>query len=303
MTVAALSAQNLGHAYGDFVALHHLDLEVPPGRIGLVGANGAGKTTLIKILLGILTPTVGKVGVLGVDPATDLITVRSRIGYMPEGECLPRDQTAADFVSYAAELAGVPPNESRQRASDILTMVGLHEERFRYLGDFSTGMKQRAMLAQSIVHDPEMVFLDEPTAGLDPAGREEMLDLISRLGGFGINVLVSSHVLPDIEQTCDWVVMLDGGRVLRSGPISGLIETGVVEVEVVDGAELVAAELRRGGAEVEVIGEVLTITSAPGDPFFAARDALATTDVALRRLGARSTTLEDIFLGEVPEHG
>ncbi|NNC91799.1 MAG: ABC transporter ATP-binding protein [Acidimicrobiia bacterium] len=302
MTAAALSAHNLGHAYGDVVALHHLDLEVPPGRIGLVGANGAGKTTLIKILLGILTPTVGNVSVLGSDPATDLIAVRSRIGYMPEGECLPRDQSAADFISYAAELAGVPPNESRQRASDILTMVGLHEERFRYLGDFSTGMKQRAMLAQAIVHDPEMVFLDEPTAGLDPAGREEMLELISRLGGFGINVLVSSHVLPDIEQTCDWVVMLDGGRVLRSGPISGLTETGVVEVEVVDNVELVAAELRRMGATVDTSGEVLTITATPGDPFLAARDALAATDVSLRRLGARSTTLEDIFLEEVPDN-
>ncbi len=303
MTAAALSAHGLGHAYGDVVALHHLDLEVPPGRVGLVGANGAGKTTLIKILLGILTPTVGNVQVLGADPANDLITVRSRIGYMPEGECLPKDQTAADFVSYAAELAGVPPHESRQRASDILTMVGLHEERFRYLGDFSTGMKQRAMLAQAIVHDPEMVFLDEPTAGLDPSGREEMLDLISRLGGFGINVLVSSHVLPDIERTCDWVVMLDGGQVLRNGPLSGLTETGVVELEVVDGAALVAAELRRVGATVEESGETVTITASPGDPFLAARDALAETGVALRRLGARSTTLEDIFLGEAPADG
>lgn len=302
MVATAILADNLGHAYGDVVALHHLDVEVPPGRIGLVGANGAGKTTLIKILLGILTPTVGKVEVLGNDPVKDLIKVRNRIGYMPEGECLPKDQTAADFVSYAAELAGVPPHESRQRASDILTMVGLHEERFRYLGDFSTGMKQRAMLAQAIVHDPEMVFLDEPTAGLDPAGREEMLDLISRLGGFGINVLVSSHVLPDIEQTCDWVVMLDGGRVLRSGPLTGLTETGVVELEVVDGVELVATELRRMGAEVEEIGEVVTIKSSPGDPYLAARDALATTGVALRRLGARSTTLEDIFLGEAPDN-
>ncbi len=300
MTAAALTAHGLGHAYGDVVALHHLDLEVPPGRIGLVGANGAGKTTLIKVLLGILTPTVGNVQVLGADPADDLITVRSRIGYMPEGECLPKDQTAADFVSYAAELAGVPPHESRQRASDILTMVGLHEERFRYLGDFSTGMKQRAMLAQAIVHDPEMVFLDEPTAGLDPSGREEMLDLISRLGGFGINVLVSSHVLPDIERTCDWVVMLDGGQVLRNGPLSGLTETGVVELEVVDGAEIVAEELRRMGAQVETSGETLTIIATSGDPFVVARDALATTGVPLRRLGARSTTLEDIFLGEAP---
>ncbi len=303
MTAPAISAQNLGHAYGDVIALHHLDLEVPNGRIGLVGANGAGKTTFIKILLGILHPTVGKVGVLGSDPAEDVVAVRNRIGYMPEGSCLPLAQSAADFVSYAAELAGIPAHEARQRASDILTMVGLHEERFRYLGDFSTGMKQRAMLAQAIVHDPEIVFLDEPTAGLDPAGREEMLDLISRLGGFGINVLVSSHVLPDIERTCDWVVMLDGGQVLRSGPLSGLTETNIVELEVIDQVDTVAAELARLGATVETRGNVIILSTDQFDPFIMARDVLAATGAPLRRMGARSTTLEDIFLGEAPTNG
>lgn len=303
MVTSALSAHDLGHAYGDVVALHHVDLEVPPGRVGLVGANGAGKTTFIKILLGILTPTVGKVNVLGDDPAEDLVAVRNRIGYMPEGTCLPLSQSAADFVSYAAELAGIPTNEARQRASDVLTLVGLHEERFRYLGDFSTGMKQRAMLAQAIVHDPEIVFLDEPTAGLDPAGREEMLDLISRLGGFGINVLVSSHVLPDIEQTCDWVVMLDGGQVLRNGPLTGLTETSVVEIELVNEPDIVAAELTRLGGTVETHGNVVVLSLATGDPFLMARDVLASTGASLRRLGARSTTLEDIFLGEAPTDG
>lgn len=301
MITPAISAHNLGHAYGDVIALHHLDLEVPEGRIGLVGANGAGKTTLIKILLGILQPTVGNVAVLGVDPAKDLIGVRNRIGYMPEGSCLPLAQSAADFVSYAAELAGIPSHESRQRASDILTMVGLHEERFRYLGDFSTGMKQRAMLAQAIVHDPEIVFLDEPTAGLDPEGREEMLDLIGRLGGFGINVFVSSHVLPDIEKTCDWVVMLDGGQVLRNGPLSGLTETNIVELEVIERADTVAAELRRLGATVESRGNVIVLSTDQHDPFIMARDVLAATGAPLRRMGARSTTLEDIFLGEGPD--
>jgi len=300
MDAPAISAHGLGHAYGDFVALHHLDLEVPPGRIGLVGANGAGKTTLIRILLGILTPTVGNVAVLGVDPEEDLIQVRNRVGYMPEDDCLPLDQSAADFVAYAAELAGIPTRESRQRASDILTMVGLHEERFRYLGDFSTGMKQRAMLAQAIVHDPEIVFLDEPTAGLDPAGREEMLELIGRLGGFGINVLVSSHVLPDIERTCDWVVMLDGGQVLRNGPISGLTDTGLVEIELIDDPALIAEELTRRGATVELQGNSIILASNNVDPFLLARDVLADSGATLRRMGPRSTTLEDIFLGEVP---
>jgi len=299
VSVPIIEAKDLGHAYGDIVALHHLDVSVPEGRIGLVGANGAGKTTLIKILLGILAPTAGTVSVFGSKVGEETISIRGRVGYMPEGSCLPLSQTAADFTIYAAELAGIPSRQARQRASDVLTLVGLHEERFRYIGDFSTGMKQRAMLAQAIVHDPELVFLDEPTAGLDPEGREEMLDLIGRLGGFGINVLVSSHVLTDIERTCDWVVMLDGGRVLRNGPLSGLTDTGIAEVEVLGEVEAVAAWLEARGAAVERNGATLLVRLDGADPFLAVRDALAENGAGMRRLGARSTTLEDIFL-EVP---
>lgn len=298
MDAPIITTRDLGHAYGEIVALHHLDFEIPEGRVGLVGANGAGKSTLIKILLGILAPTQGDALVFGAHVGEETIDIRSRVGYMPEGSCLPLAQTAADFIIYAAELAGIPSKDARQRASDVLTLVGLHEERFRYLGEFSTGMKQRAMLAQAIVHDPELVFLDEPTAGLDPEGREEMLDLIGRLGTFGINVLVSSHVLTDIESTCDWVVMLDGGRVLRNGPISSLTETSIVEVEVLGDPEPVAAQLRRGGADVEVNGQTLLVSHGTDDPFVAVRDALADTGTGVRSLGAKSTTLEDIFLEE-----
>ena len=303
-----VTTSDLGHAYGHIVALHHLDVSIPLGRVGLVGANGAGKSTLIKILLGIINPTEGAAQVLGIDVADDPIGVRSRVGYMPEGSCLPLAQTAADFTVYAAELAGIPPKAARQRASDVLTLVGLHEERFRYLGDFSTGMKQRAMLAQSIVHDPELVFLDEPTAGLDPAGRQEMLDLISRLGSFGINVLVSSHVLPDIESTCDYVVMLDGGRVLRSGPISGITVSDSVEVEVAESErDVVLQLLQQKGANVELRGAILRVKAeeaagsepeAPPemDVFDLIRDALAEAGVGMRRLSQSARSLEDIFL-------
>ncbi len=236
----------------------------------------------------------------GTDLAADPIEVRGRVGYMPEGTALPLSQTAADFTIYAAELAGIPPRDARQRASDVLTLVGLHEERFRYIGEFSTGMKQRAMLAQAIVHDPELVFLDEPTAGLDPEGREEMLDLIARLGGFGINVLTSSHVLTDIERTCDWVVMLDGGRVLRTGPISGLTNTDLVEVEVIGDPAPVVAWLEARGATVDVLGVTLLVRHDGEDAFVAVRDALAETGTGVHKLGAKSTTLEDIFM-EVPD--
>jgi len=291
-----LSAQDLGFAYGSIVALHSVNFDLPPGRIGLVGANGAGKTTLIKILLGILRPTTGSASVLGFDATKDMLDVRSRIGYMPESDCLPLDVTASEFIVYSAGLAGLPRNAARQRSSDVLTLVGLEEERFRPLGGFSTGMKQRTKLAQAIVHDPELVFLDEPTAGLDPEGREEMLALISRLGGFGINVLVSSHVLGDIERTCDRVLMLDGGRVLRSGPLSHLVDADVVSVDVIGDVSAVVEQLTTAGALVETSGSRLLVSSSDDDPFRLVRDALAATGNGMRSLGPKATTLEDVFL-------
>ncbi len=291
-----ISARGLGHAYGSIVALHGVEFDLPAGRTGLVGANGAGKTTLIKILLGILRPTLGSATVLGFDATKQFLKVRSRIGYMPEGDCLPDDITASEFLVQAAGLAGLPATAARQRASDVLTLVGLEEERFRRLGGFSTGMKQRTKLAQAIVHDPELVFLDEPTAGLDPEGREEMLELISRLGGFGINVLVSSHVLGDIERTCDWVLMLDGGRVLRSGPLSHLVDADMVEIEVVGESAALVSELAAAGATVEVSGSHVYVSSTDGDPFNIARDALAATGTGIWSMGPKATTLEDVFL-------
>jgi len=292
-----IELSGLGHRYGSVVALDNLDVNVPPGSIGLVGANGAGKSTLIKILLGILRPTTGTVRVLGHDIPRELIDMRARVGYMAEGSTLPLDQTAADFMVYAAELAGIPTKAAKQRASDVLTLVGLHEERFRALGDFSTGMKQRAMLAQAIVHDPDLVFLDEPTAGLDPEGRDEMLHLITRLGTFGIHVLVSSHVLSDIERTCDWVVMLDGGKLLRNGPIDRIVSSNTLELEVLGDSQAVAQALRARGAEVETQPTSLLVTSpADTDADVLIRDALADTRTGMRRLTAKQTSLEDLFL-------
>ena len=159
---------DLTHDYGEVVALSGLTLEVPPGVTGLVGANGAGKTTMLRLMLGLLHPTSGSMQVLGHDPQREPLVVRSRIGYMPEGDCLPKDQTAADFVSYAAQLAGIPSQEAKRRSSETLFLVGLEEERFRFLGDFSTGMQQRVKLAQAIVHDPDLLLLDEPASGSTP---------------------------------------------------------------------------------------------------------------------------------------
>lgn len=298
-----LAISGLRFSYGDIVAIDGVDLAIPPGRIGLVGANGAGKTTLLKILLGVLTPDSGSVRVLGYGLENGAIEVRTRVGWMPEGECLPPDQTAADFLGYAAELGGLPRRAARQRASDVLGLVGLHEERFRFLGEFSTGMKQRAKLAQAIVHDPGLVLLDEPTAGLDPDGREQMLDLVTRLEDFGIDAVISSHVLTDIERTCDWVIMLDGGRVLRSGPLTELSTEREVELELVGDSAAVVAAARRLGATVAVTGASLVIAHDGADPFDIARDAVIAAGGAIRRLGPRRTTLEDVFLGAGDQGG
>jgi len=286
----------LTHDYGGVVALRALDLTVPPGVTGLVGANGAGKTTMLRLLLGLLHPTSGKMTVMGHDPETEPLAVRARLGYMPEGDCLPKDQTAADFVAYTAQLAGLPPSEARRRSSETLFLVGLEEERFRYLGDFSTGMQQRVKLAQAIVHDPDLVLLDEPASGLDPAGRSQMLHLVRRLGEFDINVIVSSHVLTDIEETCSWVVMLDAGDLLRSGPLQGFEQRGSVQVEVVANVAQLAERLARRGLQVTVEG--LHLVVGPGDQKIeqAILEETAAAESGLVRMIRGSASLEDLFL-------
>ena len=286
----------LTHDYGEVVALRDLDLQIPSGITGLVGANGAGKTTMLRLLLGLLHPTAGQISVLGHDPQTDPLQVRARIGYMPEVDCLPKDQTAADFVAYTAQLAGIPPREAKRRSSETLFLVGLEEERFRYLGDFSTGMQQRVKLAQAIVHDPDLILLDEPASGLDPEGRVQMLQLIRRLGDFDIDVILSSHVLTDIEQTCNWVVMLDAGDLLRNGPLEAFDELGTVVVEVVDHVDVVAKILQADGYETATDGRRLVV--GPGDHQIedAVIAATATANSGLVRMVRGSSSLEDLFL-------
>ena len=206
-------------------ALAGLTVDVPAGSVGLVGANGAGKTTLFRLMLGLMQPTSGRIEVAGRDVATDPVGIRSRLGYMPEHDCLPLDQTASDVVATFGELAGLPARAARQRASDVLDLVGLDEARFRPVGGFSTGMRQRTKLAQALVADPQLVLLDEPTAGLDPLGREEMLDLVGRLAGFGISVILATHLLDDVQRVCEHVVMIDRGRLVLAGPIDQLMQT------------------------------------------------------------------------------
>ncbi len=295
-----LRAVGLTYAYpGGGVALADLDLDVPRGAIGLVGANGAGKTTLLRLALGLLQPSSGTIEVVGHAVADDPIAVRSRLGFMPEHDCLPPDQTAADVVSTFAELSGLPPSAARQRASEVLDLVGLDEARYRPVGGFSTGMKQRTKLAQAIVADPDLVLLDEPTAGLDPLGREEMLALVARLAGFGIALLIATHLLDDVQRVCDHVVLLDGGRLLHAGPTDALTQrTGSVRVEVEERAAELVAALGAMGIAATVVDDATADVGAD-DPatLDAVRDAVDDLGLALHALTGRRTSLDELFLG------
>src|SRR4051794_2834198 len=210
-------------AYGANRALRDVTSSFAAGAVGLLGPNGAGKSTMIKALLGFVVPAQGKMHVLGFDVASSPLDIRARVGYMPENDAHIPGMNAVSFVAYCGELSGLPRVDAMQRAHEVLFYVGLGEARYRNVETYSTGMKQRIKLAQALVHDPDLLFLDEPTNGMDPKGRDEMLELVRDLArNKGVNVIVSSHVLPDIEATCSHVVVMDRGRVVTAGPIAGL---------------------------------------------------------------------------------
>jgi len=295
--VHVIETSALTRRFGTITALDALDLAVPPGITGLVGANGAGKSTLIRILLGLLPATSGSARVLGYDVAARGIELRQFVGYMPEHDCLPGDVSATEFVAHMARINGLPGDAARERTAETLRHVGLFEERYREIRGYSTGMKQRVKLAQALVHDPRLLFLDEPTNGLDPAGRDDMLDLVRRTGReFGISIVMASHLLGEIERVCDQVVVIDGGRLLRQGPIADFTAaTGTLLVEVEGDAEPLAAALRAAGYRVERDGRLLLLPAA-GDPVLdAVRDACASLSLGLVRLERRRQALEDLF--------
>ena len=250
MTTIATSA--LTRTFGPVTAVSNLTVDLPTGVVGLVGANGAGKSTLIKMLLGLIPPSSGTAAILGFDCLTDGLKIREVVGYMPESECLPLDVSATEFLVHMARMSGLPASSARERAADTLRHVGLYEERYRPIGGYSTGMKQRVKLAQALVHDPKLVFLDEPTNGLDPAGRDDMLGLIARVSSdFGISVVVTSHLLGELERISDHIVVIDGGVLQRSTSTAEATQlSGTLLVEVTDQADVVMARLRDGGAAV-----------------------------------------------------
>ncbi|MYE33060.1 MAG: ABC transporter ATP-binding protein [Chloroflexi bacterium] len=293
-----IETNGLTKRYSSVTALDGLTLDVDPGIIGLVGPNGAGKSTLIKILLGLVDATTGTAEVLGLDAAREGLRVREVVGYMPEHDCLPPDQSATNFVIHMARMSGIPPAAARERASEVLRHVGLFEERYRHMGGYSTGMKQRVKLAQALAHDPQLLFLDEPTNGLDPQGRDEMLDLVERTGHeFGISIVMSSHLLSEIERVCDGLIVIDEGKLMRTGRIAELTdETAVLAVEVEWDADRLAEMLADRGLEVQVLGRELEIAGGGSDGVHdAILEAVVALNLPLVRMERRRRTLEELF--------
>jgi ABC-2 type transport system ATP-binding protein len=293
-----IRARGVTKHYRSTLAVAGLDVDIGHGITGLLGPNGAGKTTFISLVLGLRTRDAGDLTVLGHDPATSGIDVRARIGFAPEHHNLPPDVHAADLVRHLGELHGLPRRAAIQRANDALWQVGLGEERFRPIGTMSTGQRQRVKLAGAIVHDPELVLLDEPTDGLDPLQRDDMLALIRRVGTeFGMDIVISSHHLEEAEQICDAVVILGDGVVVRAGILSELSRSDIERLVVVadDRTPELAALLRAAGFEVGEEGEVLSILAVDG-LHDAVRDAVADLGIGIRRLAVERQSLEDVYM-------
>ena len=299
---ALLSAVNLTKHYKDVVALNDVSFDISDGITGILGENGAGKSTAIKIFLGLLGPTSGSAMILG-ENASENVAIRTRLGYMPEHDCLPGNVTAAEFLTHMAEVSGLPPSHARSRAADTLRHAGLFEERYRSMGGYSTGMKQRVKLAQALVHDPAIILLDEPTAGLDPAGREEMLELVRKTHReFGISILFSSHLMADVERTCDRIIVLQGGRLVQSGEVRSFTEeTETVFIEVDTNHSQLVASLEKRGVAVTVDGGGIYIEGSEETVYDHVRDALVETGTPRRRMGPRRRALAELFEREDDE--
>jgi ABC-2 type transport system ATP-binding protein len=310
MSEVAVRLDRVTVAYGTQRALRDVSAVFPKGAVGLLGPNGAGKSTMLKSLLGFIAPATGRLEVLGLDVAKHPLEVRARLGYMPESDGHIPGMNAVTFVAYAAQLAGLPKADAMQRAHEVLFYVGLGEARYRNVETYSTGMKQRIKLAQALVHDPDLLFLDEPTNGMDPKGREEMLALVRDLArNKGVNLILSSHLLPDVEFTCDYVVVLDKGAVAASGTIDDLKGPAgrVFEIRVKGEWLPFVTSLQAAGMECHEADDDVIRVFVPGAAASVGTDQrrlcelARTAGVQVRHLRPSLPTLEDVFARAIGE--
>lgn len=317
MSETVVSLDKVTVTFGKQQALRNVSVAFPKGAVGLLGPNGAGKSTMLKSLLGFVVPDSGTLDVLGINVADKPLDVRARLGYMPESEAHIPGMNAVTFVAYCGQLSGLPKADAMQRAHEVLYYVGLGEARYRNVETYSTGMKQRIKLAQALVHDPDLLFLDEPTNGMDPKGREEMLELIRDLAhNKGVNLILSSHLLPDVEYTCDYVVVMDKGAIATAGTVEALKGPSgrVFEVRVKGDLPVFIAALKAAGLDVADTDEDVMRVFVPafakasaGTPGAAGDDQRMICEVArgtgaqIRHLKPSLPTLEDVFARAIGE--
>jgi ABC-2 type transport system ATP-binding protein len=296
--------ESVTKTYGAVTALNNLSVTVPEGAVGLLGPNGSGKTTLIRAVLGLITINSGSGHILGKDFRREQLDIRREVGFAPEDECLFPRVVGIEFVAYAGELVGMKAKDAMQRAHEVLDYVGLGEARYRKVESYSTGMKQRLKLASAVVHDPKLLILDEPTNGMDPAGREEILELAKDLArNKGMSLLFSSHLLPDVEAVCDHVVVLGNGRLLAEGKIRDLkqMHDRCYEVRLKDGENLFAARLTAAGCDAQQRDGRLVVHLPEGQSPQLLWRMAAEHGQQIRYLRPQRSTLEEVFLKAVEE--
>ena len=299
-----LLAHKVTVRFGQVTALDGFTASIPSGTVGLLGPNGAGKSTFIKASLGLLRLDGGQIRVGGLDSQLQSLQIRDDVGYMPEHDCLIPSMNAVELVSFLAQISGMGSRDSMQRSHEVLDFVGIGEERYRLVKSYSTGMKQKVKLAQAIVHDPSLLFLDEPTSGMDPQGREEMLDLVRRIGSSDKTVIVSSHILQEVERVCDYVVIISNGKLIRAGKTQALVagEEGVHSLTVRGDAKAIAGYLKSVGEACEIVqsiiegeGQASLLVKGCGDGRDIFRIA-AEAGVQVRSFRPETLDLEEVFL-------
>lgn len=295
---------NVTKTYGAITALNNLTLSAPAGAIGLLGPNGSGKTTMIRTLLGLIPVDEGSGQVLGKDFRRQQLDIRRDVGFAPEDECLFPHTVGVEFVAYAGELVGMSRTDALQRAHETLDYVGLGEARYRKVESYSTGMKQRLKLASAIVHDPKMLILDEPTNGMDPGGRQEIIELSRDLAhNKGMSLLFSSHLLPDVEAVCTHVIVIAAGKLLAQGEIAELKQVHSQSYDVRVKGELTpfATRLREAGCTVEEFSDMLKVAlPADATPQLIWKTA-ADANEQVRHLRPQRSTLEEVFLSSLEQ--
>ncbi|MFO7991331.1 MAG: ABC transporter ATP-binding protein [Thermoplasmata archaeon] len=298
-----IKADDIVVRFGDVTALDSFSVDIPSDVVGLLGPNGAGKTTFIKTLLGLVQPERGKIYIKGLRKTGDLRALRDMVGYMPEDECLIEAKNAFELVSFMGRISGMGPSDAVQRGHEVLDFVGIGEERYRKIDSYSTGMKQRVKLAQAIVHDPEILFLDEPTNGMDPEGKEEMLELIKKIGDTGKTIIMCSHLLHEVEQIAEHVVIINRGRLLRAGDMDEILmgKEGILKIKIrgePDDMSAFVAELKEGYDVLNMVNEggqlsvVLDGVESSNELFKLAE----VSNIQIRSYRPHMLSLEDVFM-------